>query len=241
MSSLSSIRRAAVLASAVLLSLSAAAASPRQATGAPLSLPPSFACYEGTFSPFRSATVRLSDELGNRRATVGSAQALCTPASVNGNGRGEPAASLACHSLNERLRVPRLVSIANVFGRAKASLLGSQMLCTAAALTTGGPLSPLPAGLDDFTCYAARAHAAPARPVAVGDSFGRSDDRLGPIATICAPASVDGSQVHQQRLLACYQLTSTTRSRSAILRSRFALLKAAPGVRQRLCVPTSRL
>lgn len=77
--------------------------------------------------------------------------------------------------------------------------------------------------------------------VTVADGIVRSVDELGSLIGVCAPASVDGSKIVQSRLLACYRLESPASARPAIVRSRFALLKASPGLRSQLCVPSVRL
>jgi hypothetical protein len=233
-----------VLGGAALACAIAAAASfftPSPASAA-LQSPvlPSFACYETAFGPSRALSVRLTDEFGKRSTAVGAAVTLCASASIDGKAAADPKLSLACHSLEQRV-LTRLVPIVNVFGSGKATLTGDQQFCTPAAVATGGALGVPPGGLDSFTCYSVRPPGSAARKVAVADSFSRSDDQLGPLTSLCAPASVDDSTVVQPRLLACYQLTSVARSQPAIVRSRFGLLKASPGLRRQLCVPSTRV
>jgi hypothetical protein len=201
---------------------------------------PGFACYEARFSPLRSPTLRIADQFGRRTTTLAAAVSYCAPAVAQGL-PGGASVHLACHSLSDRALSPVDVQVTGPLGRLRATLVGAQSLCVPASVTTGGALAPPPAGLDDFACYAVRAQTASARQLSVGDRFGVSDDRLGRVLSVCAPASVDGSRLHGRALLVCHELISEARARPAIVRSRFALLKASPGLRRQLCVPSSRL
>ena len=201
---------------------------------------PGFACYEARFSPLRSPTLRIADQFGRRTTTLAAAVSYCTPAVAQGVPSGA-SVHLACHSLADRPLSPVAVQVSEPFGKLRATLVGAQSLCVPASVTTGGGLAAPPTGLDDFACYAVGAQAVTARSLSVGDRFGVSDDRLGRVVSVCAPASVDGSRLYQRALLVCHELISEARARPAIVRSRFALLKASPGLRRQLCVPSSRL
>ena len=83
------------------------------------------------------------------------------------------------------------VLVSEPFGKLRATLLGVQSLCVPASVTTGGALAAPPTGLDDFACYSVGAQTASARPLSVGDRFGVSDDRIGRVVSVCAPASVE--------------------------------------------------
>jgi hypothetical protein len=244
MPSFSFLRRAIPVSGLALLCLAAVAQAPASPSGGPaaarqVSLP-SFACYEASFSSFRSPTLRIVDQFGRRTTTLPAAVSYCAPAVAQGAPSGG-SVHLACHSLSNRTLSPVDVQLSSSFGRVRVTLGDALTLCSPAAVTTGGALAGLPAGLDDFACYAAGRQSAVARALAVGDRFGVSEDRLGRLLAVCSPASVDGTGQHGRALLVCYELVSQARARPAIVRSRFALLKASPGLRRQLCVPASRI
>jgi hypothetical protein len=199
---------------------------------------PSFACYEGTFSAFRGSTVTLSDRFGGRsRTAVGAAVALCAAAGVNGRAIGDQRSHLTCHGIDRRVPVRPSARARNLLGTLTATLVRSQSLCTPASTAAGGTLGDPPDNLDDFACYAVRARAS-TRKVTVADEFGRTNDVVGAPIAVCAPASVNGSKTVQRRVLACYRLTSETQARPRIVRNRFALMRASPGRRGQLCLPS---
>jgi hypothetical protein len=246
MPSFSFLRRALPLAGLALVCLAAVTGAPAapavpSAAAAQAALP-GFACYEARFSPLRSPTLRIADSFGRRTTTLAAAVSYCAPAAAPGVATvtGAPV-HLACHSLADRTLSPVGLQLAGPFGRLRATLVGAQTLCTPASVTTGGGLSAPPAGIDDFACYATERQAASRRPLAVADRFGVFQDLLGRVVSVCSPASVDGSRLHGHAFLVCHELISEARARPAIVRSRFALLKASPGLRRQLCVPSSRL
>jgi hypothetical protein len=213
--------------------------SPTPAPGAtPVELP-SFACYEPKLGGAPSRSVRVADDFGVRNTTLGAAVGICSAVSLNGRASSDAAANLLCHVHGDRRAVSTRVELSNAYGRTRVDVVGEQSLCVPASVATGGPLAGLP-NLDAFSCYAARQGREAERKVIVSDRFGRSDDLLAALTSVCMPVSVDGSRTLQRRLLACYRLTSSTRSRSAVVRSRFALLKATSGQRRYLCVPSTR-
>ena len=244
MTSFSFLRSAIPVAGLALLCLITVAQAPATSTAGPavtreVALP-GFACYEAKFSPLRSPTLRIADQFGRRTTALAAAVSYCAPAVAQGVPSGA-SVHLACHSLSNRAPSPVAVQVSEPFGKLRATLVGVQSLCVPASVTTGGALAAPPTGLDDFACYAVGAQTASARPLSVSDRFGVSGDRLGRVVSVCAPASVDGSRLHQRALLVCHELISEARARPAIVRSRFALLKASPGLRRQLCVPSSRV
>ena len=244
MPSFSFLRRAIPLAGLALVCLTTVAQAPASPSAPPALASqvalPGFACYEARFSPLRSPTLRIADQFGKRTTTLAAAVSYCTPAVAEGVPSGA-SVHLACHSLADRALSPVALQVSEPFGKLRATLVGAQSLCVPASVTTGGGLAAPPTGLDDYACYAVGAQAVTARSLSVGDRFGVSDDRLGRVVSVCAPASVDGSRLYQRALLVCHELISEARARPAIVRSRFALLKASPGLRRQLCVPSSRL
>ena len=202
---------------------------------------PSFACYEASFSPFRSPTIRVADQFGKRRTSVTAATTICVEAALHGRSNSALPLHLACHVITDRRLAPLGVRIRSSLGTEQLWLGAGRTLCTPASITTSGALAAPPSGVDAFTCYAVRARTGSARTLTVADEFGPAEDRLGAVATVCAPASVDGSAVRQQRLLACYRLTSDAAAPAVIVRSRLGLLKASTGLRRQLCVPSVRL
>jgi len=246
MPSFSFFRRAIPVAGLALVCLAAVTGAPAAPEVAPANSGPAalpgFACYEARFSPLRSPTLRIADSFGRRTTTLAAAVSYCAPAAAPGVATvsGAPV-HLACHSLSDRTLAPVGLQLAGPFGRVRTTLVGAQSLCTPASVTTGGALSAPPDWLDDFACYATEQQPASARPLSVADRFGVFQDLLGRVVSVCAPASVDGSRLHGRALLVCRELTSEARARPAIVRSRYALLKASPGRRRQLCVPSSRL
>lgn len=234
-----SIRLAVLLGTATAAALGVTAA-PRQAPAAGVAPLPNFACYEAKFSAVRHPSLRIVDELGKRTTTLGAAVSFCASASVDRRPAAEPGQHVVCHSLGERKSLVATLRLVNELGQTRATLTGEHTLCVPASVTTGGSLPPPPA-LDVFMCYAARPGQSSARSILVADRFGRSGDELGTVTSVCAPASLDGSRVLQRRLFACYRLTSSMRSRPAIVRSRLALLKSSSGLRRQLCVPSTRV
>jgi hypothetical protein len=202
---------------------------------------PSFACYEASFSVFRSSNARIADQFGKRVSPVAAATTICAEASVNSLAKPALPLHLACHGITDRRPLPLGVRIRSSLGTEQLSLGAGQKLCTPASITTSGVLAAPPGDIDSFTCYAVRTRTASPRTVTVADEFGPAEDSLGAVTTICAPASVDGSRVRQKRLLACYRLTSDTAAPAVIVRSALGLLKASTGLRRQLCVPSSRL
>ncbi len=230
--SFSFIRRGLVVTALALSCLAAAAPAAVEQVALP-----SFACYEARFTSLRSPTLRIVDQFSKRTTTLSSAVSFCTPARAKGAPAGAPV-HLACHSVQEQPLAVGAVAVSSLSARVEVTPVAAQTLCTPAAVTTGGALTDPPSGLDDFTCYRVRAQTASAGPLVVADRFGASDDVLGRIVSICAPASVNGSRPHQRAMLVCHELTSKARASQAIVRSRYGLLKASPGLRRQFCVPS---
>lgn len=240
MPSFSFLQRAIPTVGLALVCLTVVAAAPAAPSAGPTAAKqvalPSFACYEARFSALRSPMLRIADRFSRRTTALTAAVSFCTPARAAGAAAGA-SVHLACHSLADGSSPSITVQVTSPFGALTATLGGAQTLCTPASVTTGGALAALPTGLDDFACYGVDARTAPARPQLVADRFGKFEDVRGRVVSICAPASVDGSRRHRRSLLVCYELTSEARARPAIVRSRYGLLKASPGLRRRLCVP----
>jgi hypothetical protein len=238
----SSYNRFALCLAGVVVAVCAAVAPSSAAPAGPVeTYLPSFACYEASFGAFRSPTASIADEFGKRLTAVATATAICAEATVNGGSKAALPLHLACHSITDQRAAPLGVRIRNSFGTEYLSLGAGQTLCTPASITTNGVLAAPPSGIDAFTCYAVRTRAVAARRLTVADEFGVSEDSLGVVANVCAPASVDGSSVRQKVLLVCYRLTSDAAAPAVIVRSKLGLLKASTGLRRKLCVPSSRV
>ena len=95
-------------------------------------------------------------------------------------------------------------------------------------------------GVDPFICYRLQVPARLRRPssVSVSDDFGTGDETVKTRFELCAPAG----SIDRNHLLSCSSVESAVKGKTVILRENNVYVKAALGVRSRLCTtvtPTS--
>jgi hypothetical protein len=205
-----------------------------------------FSCYATKFSGFKTRTVRLRNQFGTISAQVGQPLRLCAPADKNGSGILHKEAHLTCYAL-ARVDSPlatRRVEIRNQFGvqRLTVSLNPPESLCLPSSKGISGAPGRVPKLLDHYLCYRVDpAGTFRSRRVKLSDQFGAAADVVVRARTLCAPTSKNGSRILQARIhLSCYLLKSARKGRTVVVRNQFGLLKAAVGLRNLLCVPSTK-
>jgi hypothetical protein len=100
----------------------------------------------------------------------------------------------------------------------------------------------VPKNLDHYTCYTVDPESKfQTRIVKLADQFGTSKDTVVSPVRLCAPTRKNGLPLIRPRLhLVCYRITSMTRGRRVAVRNQFGLARGLPGVRQLLCVPSTK-
>jgi len=205
---------------------------------------PTFACYDVQFSGSRWRSVRIQDQLGKSiYVFVKAAIGLCSAAEIDGGSTGDMSVHLVCFHTSPRWPLQRSLRFRNILGSQTSRVGRSRKLCTPAATASGGILGRPPTNLDAFGCYDATVDRAIKKGMIVKDEHGSNEDEVDLLNTICVPASapalVGRPRPLQRRLLACYALISDVKSPTMIVRTSLALLKAAPGVRRHVCLPSA--
>jgi hypothetical protein len=205
-----------------------------------------FSCYATRFSGFKSRLVRLRNQFGTISVRVGQPLRLCAPADKNGSGILHKEAHLTCYAL-PRVDAPlatKRAEIRNQFGlqRLVISLNPPENLCLPAAKAISGTPGRVPVRVDHYVCYRVDPTSSfAARKVKLSDQFARSVDVVVSARTLCAPTSKNGSRILQPKVhLLCYLLKSARKGRTVLLRDQFGLLKAAVGLRNLLCFPSTK-
>jgi hypothetical protein len=186
-----------------------------------------FACYPAQFGSFKPRTLRLADRFGSIAVAVTFPESVCAPAP------GSQAGYLACY--RTRLTSARVKSSAaqglDEFGRVAPRITRTGLtVCLPAARVDRLPTLRA-RGLDTYACYRTTTSAPLGRSVAVVDDFGMGRDTAGSRFALCAPSgTIDGDH-----LLSCSTLKSQVRGVTVIVRDKLGYLKAALGVRSRLC------
>jgi hypothetical protein len=249
----STLSRAAVtggaLATAILFTLCASSSVRSQPTAAASRLAlgvDHFSCYATKFSAFKARRVKLRNQFGTISILVGQPLRLCAPANKNGSGILHKEAHLTCYSL-PRVDAPlatRRVEVRNQFGlqQMTVSLNPPESLCLPSAKAISGATGPVPKLLDHYLCYRVDPSGTfSTRKVKVSDQFAGATDVVVRARTLCAPTSKNGSKILQPRIhLTCYLLKSARKGRTVVLRNQFGQLKAAVGLRNLLCVPSTK-
>jgi hypothetical protein len=233
----------------MLVGLCASGSGKSQPTAAALRLAlgvDHFSCYATKFSAFKTRTAKLRNQFGTISILVGQPLRLCAPADKNGSGILHKEAHLTCYSL-PRVDAPlasRRVEVRNQFGvqQMTVSLNPPESLCLPSAKTIAGAAGPVPKQLDHYLCYRVDPSGTfRARKVKLSDQFGGATDVVVTARTLCAPTSKNGARILQPRIhLTCYLLKSARKGRTVALRNQFGQLKAAVGLRNLLCVPSTK-
>jgi hypothetical protein len=187
-----------------------------------------FACYPAQFGSFRPRKLRLADGFGAQLALeVTFPESVCAPAP------GRPARYLACY----RTRLTSATVTSGVtrgvdeFGRISARVTSKGLtVCLPAARVDRLPTLRAH-GLDPYTCYRTTRTAPLGRSVSVVDDFGRGADTARERIALCTPAGT----IDRNHLLSCSTLESQVRGVTVIVKDKLGYLKAALGVRSRLC------
>ncbi len=202
-----------------------------------------YACYPTIFSTFKTRKVTLADQFGKGSAVVSQPAGLCTPARKNGSVLVNPRAHLVCYPIRVTPQPkPRTVFVRNQFGSLKLLVVHPETLCVPSSKSTTGTPAAVPKNLDHYTCYTIDPESKfQSRVVKLADQFGTSRDTVVTPARLCAPTRKNGSPLIRPRLhLMCYQIKSPTKGRRVAVRNQFGLARGLPGLRQRLCVPSTK-
>jgi hypothetical protein len=187
-----------------------------------------FACYPAQFGSFKPRTLTLADRFGAQLVlAVSFPESICAPAP------GSPAGYLACY--RTRLISTTVTSAVarglDEFGRLAARVTSKGLtVCLPAARVDRRPTLRA-RGLDPYACYRTTATAPLGRSVSVVDDFGTGADTASGRIALCAPAGT----IDPGHLLSCSTLESQVRGATVIVRDELGYLKAALGVRNRLC------
>jgi hypothetical protein len=230
------------MAAALVVAMLGRTAGATQASPAPLPLD-HYACYPSTFGTFKTRRATLADQFGKRTAVIRQPVRLCTPAKKNGQAMINPRAHLVCYPITvSPLFTPRRVVVKNQFGSMTLSVTRPETLCLPSSKTTTGAPGSVPTKLDHYTCYTIDPHGAfKRRVVSLADQFGTSRDTVVTPVRLCAPTRKNASALIKPRLhLVCYQIKSARKGRRVTIRNQFGLLKGLPGLRQLLCVPSTK-
>jgi hypothetical protein len=202
-----------------------------------------YACYPSTFGAFKTRRASLADQFGKRTAVVRQPVRLCTPARKNGQAMINPRAHLVCYPITVSPQfTPRTVLVKNQFGSMTLTVVRPETLCLPSSKATTGAPGQVPTKLDHYTCYTIDPHGTfKRRVVSLADQFGTSRDTVVTPVRLCAPTRKNASPLIRPRLhLVCYQIKSVRKGRRVTIRNQFGLLKGLPGLRQLLCVPSTK-
>lgn len=212
---------------------SVAGASVRHSDQVSPSKPARFACYLAQFGPFRPRPPQtLVDAFTRTRVSVIAPDSVCAPAP------GAQTHYLTCYRAKARTGFGTRPTPKgdDEFGRFRVKVSALQTLCVPSARVDDGGLR-IVATENLFTCYSTTGRSLPSLRVQVEDEFGRSDDALTGLVSLCAPAARSGSRPYDsRRFLTCYTDRSETTGTTVVLRNEFGYLKASLGPRARLCV-----
>ena len=214
-----------------------------------------FQCYSLKRSGFRARTVRLSDQLGARKAKVAWRAELCNPVRKNRELFLNRRAHLQCYATRGPA-LKRLVAVQNQFGSQRLLVESPRRLCLPSekrVLRRGKtrPFLPIQVPIDHFQCYAV----APQSPlwavrrvrnVRLTDQFGRHGTRLGKPFQLCAPVQKVWKKTvtplqHPVRHLLCYRIKPRKVPRLAQIRNQFERRTLLTRKSIALCVPTNKL
>jgi hypothetical protein len=202
-----------------------------------------YACYPSTFGAFKTRRATLADQFGKRAAVIRQPVRLCTPVRKNGLALINPRAHLVCYPITVSPQfTPRTVVVKNQFGSMTLTVARPETLCLPSSKATTGAPGPVPRKLDHYTCYTIDPHGTfKSRVVKLADQFGTSSDTVVTPVRLCAPTRKNASPLIRPRLhLVCYQIRSARKGRRVTVRNQFGLLKGLPGLRQQLCVPSTK-
>jgi hypothetical protein len=204
-----------------------------------------FACYEGKFSGFRRTKFTIANQFDKiSPAYLVAPLRICAPAVKNNEPIPDRRSHLVCFSIrvvNGPTGVRKAI-VTDQFGVHKMYVLVSQpeSICLPAAKSRTGPPGDVPTRLDHYVCYAVK----PASPftmktVSLRDQFGlgKGDEVLA-VRTLCAPTSKNHEPfVFRSVHLLCYDVKSPVKGAIVAVREQFGVMKAALGLRDRLCEP----
>src|SRR5262245_6281843 len=202
-----------------------------------------YACYTSTSGAFKTRKVKLADQFGSGSAVVSKPVRLCAPASKNGSAVINRRAHLVCYPIRFSPQPGQhRVLVKNQFGPQTMTVIQPETLCLPSSKATTGAPAATPTNLDHYTCYTIDPGGAfQSRAVKVADQFGKSSDTVIRPVRLCAPAKKNGSKLIKPRPhLVCYQIRSAGKGRRVTFRNQFGLLKGLPGLRQWLCVPSTK-
>jgi hypothetical protein len=120
--------------------------------------------------------------------------------------------------------------------------LGALVLAIPAAATNpNAPRSQSSVVLDNFACYAARFSQFASRSVTLTDQFGSRRTLIGRPPTLCSPASVNGSEIHNGKAhLTCHPVAvGSLKAISVEVKNRFGALRMSVRRMELLCVASS--
>lgn len=193
-----------------------------------------FACYPAQFSTFAPRTITISDAVVTKLTiTVRRPVDVCPPARVGAVRAADASLYLACSEISSppvRRRSPGRVS--TPLGSGKLTIEGARSTCVSASRAARAPASLL------LTCYGVVAPAADERREStIADTFATSRDQVaaGRPVLFCTESRRGPSALH----LVCYPVESKTRGRTLVLTTAWGVLRASPGIRDRLCVRAS--
>jgi hypothetical protein len=154
-----------------------------------------------------------------------------------------PRAHLVCYPITVSLQfTPRTVLVKNQFGSMTMTVVRPETLCLPSPKATTGAPGRVPTKLDHYTCYTIDPHGTfQSRVVKLDDQFGTSRDTVVTPVRLCAPTRKNASPlIRPRRYLVCYQIKSARKGWRIAGRNQFGLLKGLPGLRQLLCVPSTK-
>jgi hypothetical protein len=213
--------------------------SPAVSNNAQLAPRARFACYPAQFSAFRPRTQTLTDQLHAKLTlSVDFPDTVCAPAPEKSSGY------LTCYraTINSTNLPSAIVHGSDEFGPIDARVSAKGMtLCVPSTRIDATPGTTAKV-LDPFTCYPTSRASIGRTGVIVADEFGSAADTITARAALCAPAAISGGgptsggrPADPAHDLSCYSVGSEVKGTSMIMKDQFGLLKAALGVRSRLC------
>jgi hypothetical protein len=201
--------------------------------GAQLAPRARLACYPAQFSTFKPRPLKVADQFGVKLTiSVDFPDTVCAPAS------GKSTGYLTCYhtTVNSTNMSSTVVRGSDEFGAINTRVyVKGPALCVPSIRLDSAAGSPVK-GLDSYACYPSTGPTLGRPGVTISDDFGSTSDTVTARALLCAPAAIGSTGPVNGRLgLSCYGVGSNVKGTSAIMQDQFGLLKAALGVRGRLC------